>query len=377
MNSFKRSCIQFYRRTDMLLLLSCIVCSVLSAYFLTGIYLSGYIRARVLYMQIAASVIGIAAALLVSLFDYRSIAKLWKLYMPVTVGLVLLTYVVGKQRYSYIDDKAWLEIPFLNMTIQPSEFLKLALIFSLALHLEKAGENINNLKTLVPLCAHGAFCTLLIVGQGDHGTAMVFVAIFAAMLFAAGLSFSYIALGALGAAIVSPLMWFFILDEDKRGRIMTVFNPAADPTGTGWQQNLGITALGSGQVWGKGVLSGSHQYVPEMHNDFIFSFIGESSGFVGCSAVLLLLSLLMLIILLNARSSKDNLGRYICVGVFGMIAFQTVWGVGMCLSVLPVAGLTLPFFSAGGTSVVLTWLSIGVVLGVHRHSHAGLFDDRK
>ena len=375
MNSFWRGCVQFYKRTDRLLLLLCLVCSAVSGYMLWGIYLSGYIKFRVLVTQLLATFLGFSGACLLSAFDYRSLANLWKLYMPGSLGLVALTYVIGIQRYDYIDDKAWLQIPFTSATVQPSEILKLAFIFSFALHLEKAKDSVNNPKTLLALCLHGALPALMVMGQGDHGTAMVFVFIFAAMLFAAGLQLRYVAGAILSAVVASPFAWFFILDNDKRGRIMTVFNPAADPTGVGWQQNLGMTAIGSGQIWGKGVLTGSHQYIPEMHNDFIFSFIGEAGGFVGCSAVILLLAVLCVLLLLNARRAKDPLGCFICVGVFGMIAFQSIWVIGMCLSLLPVAGITLPLFSAGGTSVVLTWAGIGMVLGVHRHSHVGLFDE--
>lgn len=374
MKAFWKGCIQFYKKTDKLLMTLCLICSAFSVYMLLGIQAAGFIVPRVFATQMIATLIGIAAACFVSFFDYRFIAKLWKLYLPFAYGLVALTFFLGKQRYSYIDDKAWLEIPVIGMTIQPSEILKLAFIYSFALHLEKVREHINEPPTLALLCIHGAVPTLMIVAQGDHGTAMVFVAIFASMLFAAGLHFFYIGAAAACIAVASPFVWFLILDNDKRGRIMTVLNPASDPTGAGWQQSLGITAIGSGQVWGKGVMNVDHQYVPEMHNDFIFSFIGESTGFIGCCAVILMLALLCLFILENARRAKDPLGRFICVGVFGMIAFQSIWGIGMCLSLLPVAGLTLPLFSAGGTSAVLTWGGIGMVLGVHRHSHAGLFE---
>ena len=375
MNSIWRSCVQFYKRTDKALMLLCLICAAISAYLIWGIYLSGYIKLRVFTTQILANLLGLLLACFISIWDYRFLAGLWKLYVPVSTGLVALTYFVGKQRYSYIDDKAWLEIPFFGMTIQPSEILKLAFIFSFALHLEKVRESINQPKTLLFLCLHGAIPTLMIVAQGDHGTAMVFVAIFATMLFAAGIRLRYVAAAFLSATIASPFVWFFVLDSEKRGRFMTVFNPATDPTGAGWQQNLGLTAIGSGQIWGKGILAGNHQYVPEMHNDFIFSFIGEAWGFVGSCLVIFLLILNCMLLLLNARRAKDPLGRYICVGVFGMIAFQSIWVIGMCLSLLPVAGITLPLFSAGGTSAVLTWIGIGLVLGVHRHSHVGLFNE--
>ena len=375
MNHIWSSCVQFYKRTDRWLLFFCLACSAFSAFLLWGIYLSGYIKLRVFLVQIFATALGFFGACFLSGFDYRELAGLWKVYLPVAGGLVFLTYFIGKQRYSYIDDRAWLEIPFLGLSFQPSEILKLAFIFSFALHLEKARESINQPRTLALLCVHGAVPTLMIVAQGDHGTAMVFVAIFAGMLFTAGLHPGYILAAGGTAAAVSPLVWFFILDDDKRGRILTILNPELDPSGVGWQQSLGMTAIGSGQIWGKGVLTGEHQYVPEMHNDFIFAFAGEALGFVGCVAIMLLLGIICIKLLLDARRSRDPLGRYICTGVFGMIAFQTFWEIGMCLSMLPVAGLTLPFFSAGGTSVVLTWLGIGMVLGVHRHSFSGLFEE--
>lgn len=374
MKLFWESFVQFYRRTDRLLFLLCLAASGLSAFFLYGIYLSGFLKLRVLQVQLLAILLGVLAAAVISLFDYRMLAGLYKIYLPFSGGLMLLTYLFGEQRYSYVDDKAWLRIPFVGLTIQPSEILKLAFIYSFALHLEKLHGAVNQPRNLALLCLHGAIPTLMVVAQGDHGTAMVFLFIFATMLFAAGLDFRYVA-GAIGAAVViSPLLWFFVLDADKKFRILTIFHPDLDPAGKGWQQILGLTAIGSGQIWGKGVLAGGHQYVPEMYNDFIFSFAGESIGFVGCMGLLVLFGGICLSLLLNARRALDPLGSLICVGVFGMIAFQTVWSIGMALSLLPVAGLPLPFLSSGGTSSVLTWVGIGMVLGVHRHSHVRLFD---
>lgn len=376
MNRIWRLCVQFYKRTDKLLLTLCLVSSAFSVALLWGISLSGYIRLRTFWVQVAASLLGVAAACVLSLIDYRALAGLWKLYLPISAGLVALTYFIGIQRAETIDDRAWLPIPLTSMTFQPSEVLKLAFILSFALHLEHMREFVNDRRTVLGLCLHGALPVLMVVAQGDHGTALVFAAVFACMMFAGEVGLRYGGVAAAIAGAVSPLVWFFLLDDDKRGRFISVFNPASDPTGTGWQQSLGLTAIGSGQIWGKGLFSGAHQYVPEMHNDFIFAFAGEATGFVGCTAIVVLLGLICLRILLVARRAKDPLGRLICVGVFGVVAFQSIWVIGMCLSLLPVAGLTLPLFSAGGTSVVLTWAGIGLVLSVRRHSYQGLFDDR-
>ena len=139
------------------------------------------------------------------------------------------------------------------------------------------------------------------------------------------------------------------------------------------QQLEGLDSLGSGQIFGIGLFAENHNYVPEMYNDFIFSFIGEALGFIGCLAVLGIISALCLRVLQVGRRAKDRLGRFICVGVFSMIAAQTVMNVGMCLSVLPVIGVTLPLFSGGGTSVVATYLGIGLAMSVSMHNSRKLF----
>lgn len=144
MNHIWSSCVQFYKRTDRWLLFFCLACSVFSAFLLWGIYLSGYIKLRVFLVQLFATALGFFGACFLSGFDYRELAGLWKIYLPVAGGLVFLTYFIGKQRYSYIDDRAWLEIPFLGLSFQPSEILKLAFIFSFALHLEKVRESITS-----------------------------------------------------------------------------------------------------------------------------------------------------------------------------------------------------------------------------------------
>lgn len=378
MKTIMRAVAQYLRRTDRLLLTLCLLASSLGIALVYGIYLSGYVRWRVVIVQAAATVLGMTAAVVISLFDYRFLAKLWKLYLPASMALVALTYVFGQKRagYEYVDDAAWLEIPFVGLTFQPSELLKIAFILAFALYLERIRESLNEPKTLFSAAAFGAVPVVMILLQGDGGTAMVFAAIFAAMIFAAGLRFRYIALAAAGLVASSPLIWYFLLDNDKRNRILTVFNPSLDPTGTGWQQGLGALSIGSGQIWGKGLFTGGHHYVPEMHNDFIFAFAGEAFGFVGCALIVGLLGALCIALLLSARRAKDPLGRYICIGVFATIAFQTVINLGMCLSLAPVVGVTLPLISAGGTSVVGTYAGIGLALSVHRYSYVNLFLDR-
>lgn len=373
----------YIRETDRLLLATCIMLSCISITLILGLTNAGALSTNhSLKMQIVASILGVCAAVFISKFDYHMMAELWKLHQPIAYGLVLLTFTsLGVQRSEYIDDRNWLSLPGLPQ-FQPSELLKISFILTFAYHLCKVKDELNDIRTLVPLCIHGAIPVLLIHFQGDDGTALITAIVFAGMLFAAGLSWKYIVpiLAAIPPCIA--VLWMFALDADKKGRILALIAPDqlsdADRSKYLWQQMKGEIAIGNGGIWGNGVFTenGQFQFVPEVHNDFIFSYIGESLGFVGCMVVLFLLFLLCASMIRNAKNSNDDLGRYICVGVFSMFAAQIAVNIGMNLSVVPVIGITLPFLSAGGTSVATLYLSIGVVLSVHVHSRENLFRNR-
>ncbi len=312
--------------------------------------------------QLAAAVIGIIAAILISLIDYRALARLWKLHTPIALILVGLTFFFGL-RNAGADDKAWLQIPFTSLTFQPSEILKLSFILTFALHLETVGDKINSLSQVILLCIHGAIPTLLIVMQGDDGSALVFFCIFLFMLFSAGIPWKFILppLGALPVALY--VMWQYVMTPDQKARIEVVFNPEAYPLTISVQPRQGRIALGSGMLFGKG-FDANLRKVPAVQSDYIFAFIGETLGFLGCLAVIILLLSICFRAVYNSYKSDDLLGKFICIGVFAMLASQTVINIGMVLSLLPVIGITLPLFSAGGTSVVVTYCAIGLVLSV-------------
>ena len=371
---------QYIKETDRLLLVVCMMLSCLSVTLIGGLVHAGALSTdRPLKMQLAASVIGLAAAVFISKIDYHTMAELWKLHQPVAYGLVLLTFTsMGVQVSEYIDDRNWLDIPGLPQ-FQPSELLKISFILTFAYHLSKVKDNINDWKNLILLCIHGGIPVFLIHLQGDDGTAVIMLVIVAGMLFAAGLSWKYILPLVAAVPPLILVLWMFVLDNDKKGRILALVAPdslsAADRSKYLWQQMKGEIAIGNGGVWGNGIFTenGQFQFVPEVHNDFIFSYIGESLGFIGCMGVLILLLLLCVSMVRNAKNATDDLGRYICVGVFSMFAAQIAINIGMNLSMFPVIGITLPFLSAGGTSVATLYLSIGVVLSVHVNSRSNLF----
>ena len=367
---------KYFSAVDKWLLFFCLSIStlgILCQYSLVNSNVASTLRIteRVALVQVLASLMGIGAAIIISNFDYHFMAKLWKLYVPVSVFLVILTFFIGMQVDETIDDKAWLRLPF-GLTFQPSELLKICFILSFAYHLSRVYGQVNRPLNLLLLCLHGGFPIILIHFQGDDGTALVFAAIFAAMLFAAGLSWKYIiALLPVVAAAV-PIVWQYFLTDDQRTRFLAVyFTEYADPLGTDYQQRLSRISIGLGQL--QGLFQDSYWYVPKMHNDLIFSFICQALGFVGALIVVALLCGICFRCIYDAKIALDPMGAYICYGVFAMFFFQCIVNIGMCISVLPVIGITLPLLSAGGTSIAITYLGIGLVLSVHVHRRRNLF----
>lgn len=357
----------YLRECDKLLLLLCIAASsygcvaVLSATHYTG-------SLRQFLMQAFAMVFGVVLVIVISGFDYRRFSRWWPAMAAFTVGLVVLTFFIGYAP-GETDDKAWLRIA--GFSFQPSELLKITFCITFGLHLSRVQKEINRFKNVIFLCIHGMIPVGLIHLQGDDGTALVFFIMFLGMMFAAGLKLRYWIAAFAAAAVAVPLIYFLVMNDDQRSRIVSMFDIEGDLLGAGWQQWRGRIALANGGIFGQGLFNGSLTQVkngiPEGYNDFIFTCIGEELGMLGCIAVVLLLFAICLRILHVGKSTNDKLGFYICIGVFSMLAAQIIINLGMCLSVLPVIGVTLPFFSAGGTSLLCLYIGIGVVMSVHMH----------
>lgn len=377
MKSIGAAILNYIKSTDKLLILLALLTTGYGMLILAGVFDAFLSGMRGLYVQIAGTAFGIVCAVILSLIDYRVLGKLWKIHVPLAYALVMATFVIGYGRAGAGGDNVnWIALPF-GASLQPSEFLKISFILSFAYHLDKVKDNINQPLTLLALCLHGAAPVLIIHLQGDDGMAAVFIFIFAAMLFTAGLSFRYLlAAGVLAVAAV-PLAWIYVLTEDQKMRFHAILTPGIDPLGVEWQQNAGLITLGSGRLSGIGLFSDSHRFVDEIQNDFIFAFIGESFGLIGTVAALCLIFGVAAKILFISRSCKDLLGQSICVGIFAMIAGQTVINVGMCLKLLPVIGITLPFFSRGGSSILSIYLALGLALSVYMHQSVTLFSDNR
>ena len=331
-----------------------------------------YRRAMV---QAGAAAIGIVIALLLSCVDYRSLVKVWPVHVVLTWGLVLPTLVIrnvsiGPLTIGYnagdTDNYSWYKLG--GFTFQPTELAKISFILTFAMHLNNVRSRINEPKELAKLLLHLLVPIAIIHVQGDDGTALVFLGIGLVMLFAGGLSHWLVAGGLAAGAVGGAALLVLrpgILKGYQFKRILAVLTPddpaLADIT---YQQNKGAMAIGTGGLTGQGLLSGEHIFVPNAWNDFIFAYLANVLGFLGAAVVLLLLFALCLRTLRTGLQCPDALGCNICVGIFAALFLQCVINIGMNLQVLPVIGVTLPFFSAGGSSVVMMYLCVGIVLSV-------------
>ena len=354
----------YIRECDKVMLLLCIFAGgygclgVLTSTNFTGSHRQFYVQAAALFM-------GIIAAVLVSLYDYENLMRRW--YLIAALGLipVILTFFIGYAPEG-TDDKAWLWLPG-NISFQPAELLKICFIVTFATHLSRTRE-VNKLKNLILLCMHGALPVVLIHFQGDDGTALVFAIMFVAMMFAAGVNVRYFIAVGIAAVVAAPFVFFFIMNDDQKARILYLFDLESNLQGIGYQQWRGRIALANGGFFGQGLFNGSLTQtgnVPEGYNDFIFVSIGEELGFLGCLAIILVIGAICMRCINVAKQSQKPAGKFICVGVFAMILAQSVINIGMCTSVLPVIGVTLPFFSAGGTSLGCLFLAVGLVVNVY------------
>ena len=322
--------------------------------------------------QVFAIALGVAGAIVISLLDYGELANFWYLLAGFSVFLMIYTALFGEavQGSGGVDARAWINIG--GRTFQSSELVKIAFCLTFAKHLDTLRKRglVDNPVHVVLLACHALVPMLLCQLQGDTGAAIVFFAMFLCMSLAAGVKLRYFAILGGMVLVALPLVWRFAMSEYQKDRIVALFNldNVDVQVNEGYQQYQGMISIGSGKVTGQGLFNGSRvasNSVPFQQSDYIFSVAGEELGLVGCSLIILLLFLLLVKVIHVAHSSRDNLGKFICFGYFGIIALQSVSNIGMCLALLPVMGVTLPFFSAGGSSAACMYFGIGLVQSVY------------
>lgn len=317
-------------------------------------------------IQSVSFLIGIVALLLLTLFDYEQFDLFLKPIAGICLFLLILVLIIGKA--GDWGAQSWIRIG--PVGIQPSEIAKIGFIITLSYHLDKVSDEINKPVNVLLLTVHLAVPIALILLQPDAGSAMVFIFIFIVMMFIAGLSFKYIIPAVTLGVISLPLIYHFVLDDFQKRRILVFFNPEMDRLVGGYNVIQSKIAVGSGGFFGKGFLNGTQNqlgFLPTKHTDFIFSVISEEFGFIGAALVVILLFTIIIKCLKTASKSTTLFGKYLCVGVASMLIFHTIENIGMCMGLMPVTGIPLPFFSYGGSSLITNFIAIGIVMSVSFH----------
>ena len=368
-----------FKETDKLFLLLCLFLSAVGTVMVSSAThrtADGALLSRDAKVMVLALVLGVAACLVISFIDYDLILKLWPVIAAGSLFLMLLLIPFGEAPSGREDARSWLRITS-SLYLQPSEILKIGFIITFSKHLSLFKNDLSSVKNVFFLCVHAMIPIALVVYTGDMGSALIFMLMFVGMMFIAGVHWAYFPLGIAAVAAALPLVWYKVFDNIQRNRILALIDPQSYPNEIYQQQQAG-NAIREGGFFGAGLFKGAYTQsgsVPESANDMIFSVICEETGLIGAFVVLLLFALLAIRIIYVGKRANNYAASMICYGVMFMIIAQVAVNIGMCLKLLPVIGITLPFISAGGSSVVSLYLAVGLVLSVYRSSGTISYDN--
>ena len=298
------------------------------------------------------------------LVDYRWIGLFSLLFYPMVIAILVLVLLFGPVRKG---TQRW--IYFGSVSFQPSELGKMAVLFVCAWLASFKRVNVNKIQWIALILLLTAIPFFLIYKEPDLGTAIVLIPLAAAILFAANLRWLFIILVAVACAGLAPVVWANLKPYQKE-RIQTFLDPDRDPYNRGWQANNAEIAVGTGGMTGKGYGNSTHvsqRYLAEADSDFIFSVIAEETGFAGAFFIIILYGVLLFSILRTALLSSDLFGRYLCIGIAAILMTHVFINIGMCIRLVPVTGLPLPFISYGGTFLVAMMCYLGIAQSVYAH----------
>ena len=312
--------------------------------------------------QVYALVLGLIALLVCLSIDYRLLAEHSLMIFAGLCGLLLFVLFKGSTQFGA---QRWIDLGPFNL--QPSEFARMTVALIIAMYF---GENRRGARNSGDLIIGGVFTLiplLLIAKQPDLGTAVTLLPVFFGAAYLAGMRMRLLGVIALIGVLLAPIAWKFALQDYQKSRIQTFIDPSSDAQGAGYQTIQARITVGSGGLLGKGFLQGTqgqYKFLPVAHNDFIFSVLAEEQGFIGVLVVLGLYLFVIFRSLEAARLAKDRLGAYLVGGIIAGFWFQVIYNVAMSVGLAPVKGITLPLMSYGGSSLIATMATFGLILNV-------------
>ena len=356
----------FFARGDMLLLFLCILASIFGVVVISSATASTN-SMQYVYVQTLGIMIGLGLFGFFTYVDIDTLADNWPILT--VFNILLMSSLIFFGEAGDTGNNGWLR--FFGIGVQPSEVVKVSYLVVMAKHIShlKSRNTLNDFPSVIGLALHfGSIFGLIIVVSQDLGSATIFFMIFLFQLFAANFSWKWFTAGFAAILAVLPFAWTFVLKQYQRDRLLVPYIPSIDPDNSGinWQANQSKIALASGQLTGTGLYNGpqSQSARAGKHTDFIFSVIGEELGMIACIICILLLVAIALRCIYVGMQSGTDLGMLVCVGVAGSILYQTFENTGMCMGITPVIGITLPFFSYGGSSIVSIFAAVGIVSGI-------------
>jgi rod shape determining protein RodA len=336
-------------------------------------------------------IFGMICFFVVTFIDFRFLIKTSKyMYM---LGLFLLVAALFWGEDSN-GAKMSFSLPVIHLMFQPAELMKLILIIAITSFIaRRAGAKLELIRDVIPLCVIGLLPFVIVFMQNDLGNAIIYLVILLAMFWIGNIKFKYVLLGTIGIVVIITALYYFytnnhdeikhfLVDHGKKhwvGRIDTFLDPAHATDDQKFQVENSTRAIGSGSLTGDGYLKGDSihkNFVPVAYTDAIFVVVGEEFGFVGASALLLLYFLMIYRMILISIQTLDLSGSYVIVGIVSMFVFQIFENIGMLIHLMPLTGITLPFVSYGGTSLVINMISIGIVMSIKVHQEkASMFQE--
>lgn len=361
----------FFRKGDMILLLLCLGATAFGCIMIASTTNHwGY--TRYLIIQISAATIGVFLYAIISSIDLEFFSE--HRIALIVFNCLLLAMLIPFGTDNNTGNRSWLALPLIPFDIQPAEICKIAFILIMA---SVMASHQTKISSLFPSIFHMGFHLALIVGLNyvlsrDAGVSLIFVFIFIGMAFAGGVSLLWFLLAGGGIAVAWPIIWNNFLTERQRNRFRILYDPNVDPHGLDerYHSRMSLESLTGGGFMGQGLFQGNRTQSKEdflfaQHTDYIFSATGEELGFVGCALILIILIAIIARCIYVGIRSQDYMRRMVCFGAASALIFQVTSNVGMCIGITPVIGLTLPFFSYGGSSIVSLYAMLGLVSGVH------------
>ena len=368
MSRVVRYFLESFRKCDKLLLLICIVITAFGCLMVSSTTNYYEDSLRYLIIQIGAAMIGILLYIGLSGIDAEFFSERRSSMVIFNTILLLMLIPFGE---TVNGNRSWLNFPLLPFNIQAAEICKISYILIMASVMASHQNRLSSIPSVFHMVLHLGFLVGLNMALSkDAGVSLIFVAIFVGMAFAGGVKMIWFLVAGGGIAALFPFIWNHVMDEFQRVRIQVLFDPSLDPNGLDARYHTvrSLRSLTGGGMTGQGLFDGTRTQQGALfaqHTDYIFSAIGEELGYVGCVLVVIAMGIVVARCIWVGNRSQDIMRRVICYGAASALSFQIIINVGMCIGVMPVIGLTLPFISYGGSSLVTLYAMMGLVSGVY------------